>query len=137
MCAILALAGCGSSSLSATALRNQAAEVCTTANRLTAAIPTPRSPAASSAFLRRGLAVFEPELASLRVLSAPGDLDQAYAVSLDAFADKLQALSLAITRMRAGADPRTTIAGLAHRLAPLDSKENRAWRALEIPACLS
>ncbi len=137
MCAALALAGCGSSPLSAAQLRNQAAQVCTTANRLTTAIPTPHSPAASASFLRRGLAVLKPELAQLRVLSVPGELGPVYGVSLNAFAGKLQALASAIRRLRAGADPRATIAALAHRLEPLQSEENGAWRALEIPACVS
>jgi len=134
---VLALAGCGSSSLSATALRDQAAQVCMTADRQAAAIPMPRSPAASVDFVTRGLAVLEPEIASLRVLRAPEDLDQAYTVSLDAFADKLGALTSAISRMRAGADPRGTIAVLAQCLAPLDSRKNGVWRRLDIPACLS
>ncbi len=137
MCAALALAGCGSSSISAAQLRNRAAQVCATANHETAAIPTPHSPGASVAFLARGLAVLKPELAQLRVLSVPEKLGPVYGVSLNAFAGEVQALASAIRRLRAGADPHATIAALAHRLEPLQSEENGAWRALEIPACVS
>ncbi|MGA2928742.1 MAG: hypothetical protein ABSG43_22685 [Solirubrobacteraceae bacterium] len=136
LCAALALPGCGSGSLTAAQLRNRATQVCTTADRLTATIPTPATPAASGTFLRRGLAVLEPELAALRVLKAPGDLDQVYATSIDALADKLQALTGAVRGLRAGEDPRGTITSLARRLAPLESKEDGAWRALGIPACI-
>ena len=66
MCAAIGIAGCGSGSLSAIQLREQATQVCTATDRLAAAIPTPRSPAASGAYLKRGLAVLRPELSELR-----------------------------------------------------------------------
>ncbi len=136
VCVALAVAGCGSSSLSATQLRQRAAQACTTANHLTADIPTPRAPAASAAFLKRGLAVLKPELAELRALKAPGDLGQVYTVSVDVLEDKLDALASTVHRLQDGDDPRAAITQLARRLAPLDSKEDAAWRTLRIPACV-
>jgi len=103
---------------------------------VTAQIPTPRSPAGSAAFLERGLTVLRPELAELQTLRAPGELGQVYTVSVDALADKLKALASTLRRLRAGDDPRTEVARLARRLAPLDSAEDAAWRKLHVAACV-
>jgi len=72
---IVALAGCGSSTLSARALRTQASRVCITAVRRSDRIALPRSNAGGTAFLARGIAVFGPELEALRKLAPPPSLE--------------------------------------------------------------
>jgi hypothetical protein len=133
----LAVAGCGSSQLSASDLRTNAMRLCATANQATGRIPSPKSPAGAGTFLKQGIAVMRPELASLEALSPPSDLAQVYGISTHAFAGKLHALDAAVRRLDRGADPVPAVQSLQRRLAPLESEENGAWQALQIPACLN
>lgn len=131
------MAGCGSSRLTPTQLRARATTICTVAARQTNRIATPASPAQGADFLRRGIAVLTPELASLRTLKAPDELAQVYSASIEAFSQKLDALKAAVHEMDSGANPVTAMAALQQRLAPIESVENGGWRALEVPACLN
>jgi hypothetical protein len=136
LAAALAVGGCGSSSLSDSALRSQAARVCATASAQAGEIPAPKSVAAGTVFLARGIAALSPELTQLRALRPPSDLAQEYDVSLSAFSAELTALRSTVGRLRSGADPVSAIRGLQRRLRPLESTEDGAWRTLEIPACV-
>lgn len=132
----LVLAGCGGSgSLSDTQLRSQATTVCATANQRTARIATPQSPDGALLFLRRGIAVLRPELAQLQTLKAPTQLSQAYSISLTAFSRKLHALERTAAGLASGEDPASAMHALQARLAPLESREDAAWRTLDISAC--
>lgn len=134
---VLLTAGCGASELSDTQLRARAGVLCAVANRQTSAIATPHSPAGASAYLSRGIAVLRPELAGLRALKPPSDLAQVYAISITAFSHKLGALRSAMRHIKAGADPAGAFKALQRRLAPLETSENGAWEALQVPACLN
>ncbi len=136
--AALALAGCGGgSSVSSTQLRNEAARVCTSANAQMTLIPTPQSPAAAEAFLKRGISVLRPELTNLQTLKAPDDIAKVWNISLDAFSSKLSALSATAHRIETGADPVSEMQSLQAQLAPLESTEDGAWQALGVQACVN
>jgi hypothetical protein len=134
----LAVAGCGGSSqLSASSLRSQASQVCTAADARMSAIPTPPSPSAAVMFLHSGLTVLRPELAALRALKPSGDLAEVYGISLRAFSRKLDTLSTTVHKIDTGGDPVKELQALQSQLGPLESTENGAWQALQIPACLN
>ena len=135
----LAIAGCGGSSppLSMSALRSDATRVCTTTNAQMRAIPTPRAPAGAAAFLDRGISILRPELAQLRTLKPTDDVAQVYGISLAVFSHKLRALTTTVHNIDSGGDPVKELQALQRRLAPLESSENGAWQALQIPACLN
>ncbi len=131
------LAGCGGSApLSSGSLRTDATSVCTNANAQMAAIPTPTSPAGTVAFLSRGITVLRPELAQLRSLKPSGDDAQVYGISLGAFSHQLAALSTTVHRIDTGGDPVKEMQALQAELVPLQSAEDGAWQALQIPACI-
>jgi hypothetical protein len=131
------VAGCGSSRLTPTQLRTRATAFCIVAGRQTNRIATPASPAQGADFLRRGIAVLTPELAGLRTLKAPDELAQVYSSSIQAFSQKLDALKAAVHEMDSGANPVTAMTALQQRLSPIESAEDGAWRALEVPACVN
>jgi hypothetical protein len=136
--AALVLAGCGSTPpLSATQLRATATKLCTASNRVTDRIDPPGGPAGGSAFLKRGIAALEPELAGLETLKAPaGTLSQVYAAAVSDLARELSALRTTVSRLDSGGDPVTAVKALQQQLAPLESEANDGWRALQIPACV-
>jgi hypothetical protein len=134
--ATLLIAGCGGGSeLSGKQLRARATRVCAAASLQTDRIPTPSSPAVGAAFLERGIAVLEPEYRQLAALHPPSDLAQVYSIPVGTYPRKLDALKTAARRLRHGADPAITMKSLEHKLAPLQTSEEGAWRALEVPAC--
>ncbi len=136
--AALVLAGCGGTSrLSADQLRAKAAQLCSLAGAQTARIPTPASPAGGEQFLERGIVVLGPELAGLRELKPPTELAQVYSTSISSFSQKLTAMHAAVKEIDSGANPVTAMAALQQRLAPIESAEDGAWQALEVPACLN
>lgn len=129
--------GCGSTSLSEKQLRSRATKLCATAAGRAGRIPTPSSAEDSLAFLTRGIDTLKPELAGLRELKAPDDLDDIYQTSLKAFGNKLDALEQTVHKLHSGEDPVVAWKTLQERLGPLESTEDGAWRALDIPACLN
>jgi hypothetical protein len=132
------LAGCGGSSkLSGDQLRTRATTLCADAGHQTDRIPTPSSPAGGAAFLKRGVAVLEPELAGLKVLKPPTELAQVYSTSIGAFSQKVNAIKAAVRELGSGANPVTAMTALQQRLAPIELAEDGAWQALEVPACLN
>ena len=138
MGAVLAVSGCGgSSTLSSDQLVRRATLLCTNAALRSARIATPSDPGDGATFLRRGIAILGPELTALRSLKAPKELAPVYATSIDSFSRKLGALRSAVHEMDTGANPVTAMTALQQRLAPIESAEDGAWRALEIPACVN
>jgi hypothetical protein len=133
----LVLAGCGSKPLSTTELASQATRLCTIASTQTALIPTPASPAGTAAYLQRGIAVMTPELERLRALRPSSDVADVYATSIGSFAKKLSYLKDTMRDLAGGEDPVIAIKTLQQELGPIESQENAAWQALEIPACLN
>src|SRR5437764_395407 len=79
--ALVALSGCGSTTLSSGELENQATRVCALASRQTDRIRSPASPAGSEVFLRQGIAVLTPALVQLRKLHPPSDVADVYTAS--------------------------------------------------------
>jgi hypothetical protein len=135
--AALLLTACGSSSLSDAQLRTSAGQICTTANRRTARIPSPTQPTDAAAYLTRGLAALTPEVTQLRAMHPPSDLADDYRVAIDAAAAELTALRSAVRGLRTGDDPVVEIKTLQHRLAPLEARADDAWRSVDIGACVS
>jgi hypothetical protein len=131
------VSGCGAGTLSMSDLRTQATHVCVSAQAQTSRIPTPASPAAADAFLRQGVRVLSPELVALRALKPPASIAEVYSTALLAFSRKLGALSGTLNRLGRGADPVGAVQMLEHRLAPIESAEDGAWQALQIPACVN
>jgi hypothetical protein len=134
--AMVLIAGCGSTGLSDIQVRDRAAALCATATRQTDRIDPPHAPAQGAAFLTRGIAVFNPELARLRSLRPPADLAGNYTTSVDAFSRELADLELAVHSLHAGEDPVLAIRTLQRRLCPIESTQDRAWGALQVPTCL-
>lgn len=135
---ILLLTGCGGSgSLSSSQLRSSATRVCTLANQRSGRIATPQSPADGLLFLKRGVAVLGPELAHLRTLKPSSELAGDYSTSLTAFSSELKTLEKTMHGLSAGADPVLAMKDLQRRLAPLEAREDDAWRKLGISACLN
>ena len=137
-CAAVLISGCGGSGhLSSDQLRSRATRFCAAAGRKTDRIPTPHSPGGGEQFLKRGIAVLTPELTKLRTLRAPTDLAQVYSTGIGAFTQKLKALRAAVHELDSGANPVTAMTALQQRLAPIESAEDGAWQALEMPACMN
>jgi hypothetical protein len=133
----LALAGCGSVSLSDRDLRADAAQLCNVARFRTNRISPPGSPAAGLAYLRKGVSVLAPELAALRRLGPPNDLAKDYDAALAEFASTVQALRTAIAGLKNGAAPVSAYQALQRQLAPVLAQENASWQELQIPACVN
>lgn len=132
------VAGCGGGGdLSGDQLRSRATALCSSAGRQTDRIATPSSPAGGEQFLKSGIAVLTPELNALKRLKAPSDLAQVYSTGVGAFTRKLKALTSAVRELDSGASPVTAMTDLQQRLAPIESAEDGAWQALEVPACMN
>jgi hypothetical protein len=139
----LALAGVvvasygGDPSLSSRQLRVDAARICAAAGGRTAQIVTPLVPSGGETFLRRGLTAFTSELAQLRRLRPPRQGAHTYSVALDALARKLSLMRATVRGLERGADPVPAVQALQARLAPIEAREDAAWHALDVPACLN
>ncbi len=135
--AALSLVACGSPSPTLTRLRSDATRICTLADRQTDVIRAPSGPAGGVVFLRSGLAVLAPELSELRRLQAPSDTSTVYRAALDAFADEVSAIRQTVSALDEGQDPAVAMRRLRQRLAPLESAQDGAWQALNVPACVA
>jgi len=134
---MLALAGCGGSSATLARLQAQASRVCTQTLAHTVQIGSPRVPAQTPAFLRRGIAALGPELVDLRMLHAPSEQSGAYAAALQSLSRELTILSGTVRDLDRGADPLSAIKTLQRRLAPVEADDDAAWRTLGVPACVN
>jgi hypothetical protein len=133
----LALAGCGSSSLSDRDLRADATQLCNITRFRTDRIPPPGSPGAGLAYLRKGVSVLAPELRALRRLGPPSDLAKDYDATVAEFAGTVQALRTAVVGLQRSASPVAAYQALERQLAPLVAQENASWQGLQIPACIN
>jgi hypothetical protein len=133
----LAVTGCGSASPTLAHLRAQAARVCTRALTQDARIALPPAPAQSAAFLGRGIAVLQAELASLRTLHPPSEQAGAYSAARGSLTRELTILTTTVRDLDRGSDPLPAIKTLQHRLAPIEADEDAAWRTLGVPACVN
>jgi hypothetical protein len=133
----LVLGGCGARALTGSQLRTTATRICGVAARLADEIPSPATPAASAAFIRRGIDVFSPQLSELRKLQVSSASSRTYATALGAIAAELSAMRSALRTLNAGGDSTNTIKRLQRRLEPQELRANLAWQTLEIPACQS
>ncbi|MDQ6605892.1 MAG: hypothetical protein M3Z06_05005 [Actinomycetota bacterium] len=131
----LALAGCGSSPLTTSALRARATRVCRLAGARADRIPNPTIPVQGVTFLRRGMAVLQPELSALVKLRPGGPAAQVYATALQAFRRELTMVKATAESLRRDADPVIAVKTLQRQIAPLEAQANAAWDRLEIPAC--
>ena len=133
----VALGGCGSTPLSPTQLRTRATTICTRADRKLRSIAVPQSAQGASAFLKQGASALGRELDQLRSLSASGDAGRVYNAGLAAVSAELSALHRTVDALGRGAETVPTVRALSSRLTPLESQANDAWRALQIPACMT
>jgi hypothetical protein len=131
------VAGCGSSSLSASQLRSQAGQVCALAGHQAEQIKDPAALGGGVVFLRDGIAVLTPELRQLQKLTPSQASERSYATALGAFSGELHDLTTTVRGLDKGDDPVDSIQSLEHHLAPLQTREDVAWRALGIPACIT
>jgi hypothetical protein len=134
---VLALAGCGSSPLTTGVLRARATRICRLASGRADRIPTPVLPVQGLTFLKRGIAVLQPELTALVKLHPGGQAAPVYATALQAFRGELAMVKATAESLRRDADPVIAVKTLQRQLAPLQARENAAWESLEIPACLA
>ena len=135
--AALAVAGCGGSSESMKRLQAQAGRVCTKTLDAGSLIRAPAVPARTSAFLRHGIAVLRPELAGLQRLRPPSEQADEYTAAVGGLDRELTILGLTVHDLDRGADPLSAIKTLQRRLAPVEAREDAAWRALGVPACVN
>ncbi len=131
----LAMAACGSSSLSTVQLRTSAAQACDLAHQRAEKIPTPSTPAGGAGFLSRGITALAPAQATLESLRPPGDLAGAYRTAVGFSGKRLAALRFTLADLKVGDDPVVAIKSLQEKLAPLEARGDAAWRSLGIPAC--
>lgn len=131
----LVVAGCGSTSLSAQQLHTGARRVCLVAVPRLNRIPEPQMPTAGTVFLKRGIAVFKPEVAALERLRPGGDLAKSYTRALDATRAELAALQSTVNGLKAGNDPVVAIKTLQQQLRVLEQRTASAWAAVGVPAC--
>jgi hypothetical protein len=133
----LGLWGCGRSSLSDAQLRQAATRVCTAARADSSHILTPGTPAGAASFLTAGVRAYAVELHGLRRLRAAHDAVATLGVATRALAGELDLMRSAVRALSHGADPLSAVPALQRRLAPVESRGDTAWRALDLPACLS
>jgi hypothetical protein len=133
--AAVSLSGCGSSTLSAKALRTRANLLCTTAVRRSYRIATPHANSGGAAFLAQGITIFGSELDALHKLAPPRNLASAYRTSLSDSAQQLDALIATHHDLVAGDDPVVAIKQLDVELAAVNARDRAAWRAVGVPAC--
>jgi hypothetical protein len=131
----LALAGCGSGTLTAKELRRQANLVCTAAVRRSDGIAVPSSNAGGAAFLDQGITVFRRELVALRKLPPPRSLAEAYRAALGDSKQQLDALIATDHNLGSGGDPVVAIRQLDVELEAIDARDLQAWRAVGAPVC--
>jgi hypothetical protein len=131
------VAGCGSSSLSASQLRSQAAQVCEQAGQQTGNIKDPTRLSGGVIFLRRGIAVLSPELHQLQKLTPSPASERSYSAALGAFSEELHDLTTTVHGLAKGEDPVDSMQSLEDHLEPLQTREDVAWRALGISACIA
>ena len=131
----IAIAGCGSSSLTDSQLRKRAARICAGAGRRTAAIAAPTDPAQEASFLKQGIAVYAPILKALGRLDPSDDLAGDYHRALRQSTAELAALRSSLTGLRHDNDAVVAIKTLQQRLGPVETRATAAWQALELPAC--
>jgi hypothetical protein len=134
---VLFVAGCGSSSLSDTQLRANAARMCSAAQRRAEQISAPKRPADAVRYLSHGITALTPQVTALRALPASGDLAKRYRSAVDAVDAELRELRSAVRGLKSGNDPVVAIKTLQERLAPLERRADASWRAIDIPACVS
>jgi len=131
----LAVAGCGSTSLSAQQLHAGARRACRAAVRRMHTIPTPELPAAGAGFIKRGIAVFTPELAALERLRPGAELAKRYARAVTVTRAELTALRSTVIGLRAGNDPVVAIKTLQQQLLALEQRAASAWAGVGVPDC--
>lgn len=136
LCAAL-VAGCGSSSLSTSDLRNAASTICRSASAGLARVSNPTTPAGAGRFLRQGIRILTPELAQMQTLHTSGQARHELDGAVRAFGRKLTLIRGAERDLGRGEDPLIMIRTLQQQLSPIVAEENGHWAALGIPACLS
>jgi hypothetical protein len=99
------VAGCGSSSLSASQLRSQAGQVCALAGHQAEQIKDPAALGGGVVFLRDGIAVLTPELRQLQKLTPSQASERSYATALGAFSGELHDLTTTVRGLDKGDDP--------------------------------
>jgi hypothetical protein len=134
----LLIAGCGGSNkLSLNQLHDQATRVCTLYGNRLSQISPPSAASGGATFLRRGVVWLRPELKQLRTLRPPDDVADVYSTAVNSFSQKLGAVTTTLQNLDRGADPISSMRTLEQRLAPIESSEDGAWKALSIPACVN
>jgi len=132
---VLALPGCGSSTLSPRALRRQANLLCTAAVRRSDRIALPGSNLGGARFLQQGITIFGSELRALRKLPPPPALADLYRTALSGSTQQLDALIATHHDLLHGDDPVVAIKQLEVELSAVNSRDREAWRAVGVPAC--
>jgi hypothetical protein len=127
----------GPPSAAAGLLHDEATRICAAADRRLARVGAPGSAPAYQSFLRRGIATLEPELRRLRSLRPQGEERPVFAAALGALAREITELKRAMSALDRHEDPAPVFASLQRRLSPLEADAAAAWRALQVPACLS
>lgn len=132
---LLIARGCGGG-LSADELRAEAARICVRANEATDRIAVPNEPAGGGRFLREARIQLAAAHRQLRALEPPDELAADYERAVRLAAREIALIWRHERMIEQGEDVIPAFRSLQQQLEPVVARENRLWRALDIPACL-
>jgi hypothetical protein len=132
------IAGCGggsSGSSSADDFRRQADQVCADANERIAAVPEPTSNAQILDTLQAGLPIQADELAQLKALDPPDDLQADFDQAIDLLQQRQDAIQAAADKIANGDDPATVIQQADAQIDDLRSQAQAKAKDLGLTVC--
>jgi hypothetical protein len=132
------IAGCGggsSDSSSADDFRQQADQVCADANERLAAVPEPTSNAQILDTLQAGLPIQADELAKLKALDPPDDLQADFDQAVDLLQQRQDAIQAAADKIANGDDPATVIQQADAQIDDLRSQAQAKAKDLGLTVC--
>jgi hypothetical protein len=132
------IAGCGggdSDAPSAEEFRQQADAICADANARLGALEEPASAAEILPYLQAGLPIQEDEIARIRELEAPEDLQPTLDGAADLLQQRQEAIQAAADRIAGGEDPAAVIDEVDPEIQRLRDEARAAARELGLTVC--
>lgn len=140
--ALALVAGCGgddgSDALSADEFRTQADAICQTSKDTISALEEPTSASSSeevAAFLAAGLEATDAEIADLRELAGPADLQSTLDEALDLLDQRQDRIRTIADRLQAGEDVQTVYDDVSDEVDSLNDQADAKARELGLTVC--
>jgi hypothetical protein len=135
---IVLVRGCGGGddALSAEELRARASVICVRVTEATDRVAVPNAPAGGARFLAEGAELMRPAVRQLGELEPPEELRERYDAAVAMAAREVEMIARAERQIRADGAVISEFRALQRTLGPLVERENAAWRALGIRACV-